>query len=420
MCETVKTLLAATADPNVHIADHANRRRDAVQYVTNTGFSKRNVRTHCHLGSPYSFTDSPLMAAVSTAQVDLVQLLLGANADMHKIVRPPSSRGKGDIGGHTCLGAVDMARMYIDLEKSKSRKQLRAGQITTLDAADRAYKEGTERCKSIEQMLLEEMRWLDALRRQQECLRSLVCCVEMVRQGRAVPDSGRLEALCTLPEGLFRKVLLLTLPVGHSWGAKAAEQSNAETPSGHMYALLHSCQLEQYHPGLIKLVDNLDELDRLSVADFESQGLTRLHAHTLGEALLNRSKGCMDAPSTASNEDARAVHQQGLDAERWHPLCHQKFGTQAINKAMKAEFARWDRNGDGLLTEDDIMFATDNHQIVTQEQAHNFLVTLTSHSEGATFEDFDKVVREILYPRSVPSEAKKGFACFASTGSESD
>eukprot|EP00656_Telonema_subtile_P003728 TRINITY_DN11687_c0_g2_i8.p1 TRINITY_DN11687_c0_g2~~TRINITY_DN11687_c0_g2_i8.p1 ORF type:complete len:2048 (+),score=517.82 TRINITY_DN11687_c0_g2_i8:88-6231(+) len=63
----------------------------------------------------------------------------------------------------------------------------------------------------------------------------------------------------------------------------------AKSPSEQMYAFLRGYNLEQYHPILVKLVDDLDELARLTVSDFECQGLKLIHARNLHEALIDRS-----------------------------------------------------------------------------------------------------------------------------------
>lgn len=59
------------------------------------------------------------------------------------------------------------------------------------------------------------------------------------------------------------------------------------TPAEEMKAFLRAYKLEQYHSKLVKLVDNLTELSKLSQADFEYAGLKLHHARELKQHLID-------------------------------------------------------------------------------------------------------------------------------------
>ena len=112
---------------------------------------------------------------------------------------------------------------------------------------------------------------------------------------------------------------------------------NAKTPSEEMYAFLRSYHLDQYHPVLIKLVDNLDELARLSVADFESQGLKLLHARNLEQALLDRNVAKPQVGEESLNPalitilEGTSVGMWRANFQRGSPFWQSCFGNMLLN-----------------------------------------------------------------------------------------
>ena len=80
---------------------------------------------------------------------------------------------------------------------------------------------------------------------------------------------------------------------------------NAKTPSEEMYAFLRSYHLDQYHPVLIKLVDNLDSL--LELAD-----------HRSGDVAIEKAR-----------RDNRALDWRG-------DTFHDRFSSRLISEAWRA------------------------------------------------------------------------------------